>query len=341
MAQDLPVPLVVNKQSIGRLKHVRGFGRLKLTSVGLMDYIASQQLKNTLLINGFWRSGTTWLQQTLVQALNAKSLFEPFSPAAGQHWSQLGPKASDASRNVYMPLSADCLTARDQFKLRLALRGIGTHGYTHFLRTSRSKTWSDDLVVKFTQLGFLLNDVADTYNVPIIHIRRNPAAVFASFKETDWSWRFEDVRLGEMYKLTDFTPGTPEHERAEALLHFDQSPAHRLAALWSLSEQAAQQSIESGRAHLILYEDVLRQGPAILNRLHISSVNIASNDTASPVTTSGRESLSVTQRLNDWQTRLSDEEIETIVSVSQNLFPANDYFRATPGTAEAEQPKIG
>jgi hypothetical protein len=86
VAQDLPVPLVVNKQSIGRLKHVRGFGRLKLTSVGLMDYIASQQLKNTLLINGFWRSGTTWLQQTLVQALNAKSLFEPFSPAAAARY---------------------------------------------------------------------------------------------------------------------------------------------------------------------------------------------------------------------------------------------------------------
>ena len=320
---------------------MRGFGRLKLTSVGLMDYIASPQLKNTLLINGFWRSGTTWLQQTLVQALNAKSLFEPFSPAAGHHWSQLGPDASDASRNVYMPLSADCLTARDRFKLRLALRGVGTHGYTHFLRTSRSKAWSDDLVVKFTQLGFLLNDVADTYAVPIIHIRRNPAAIFASFKETDWSWRFEDVRLSEMYKLADFTPGTPEHGRAAMLLHFDQSPAHRLAALWSLSELAAQRSITSGRAHLILYEDVLSQGPAMLNRLHIASVNIASNDTASPVTTSGRESLSVSQRLNDWKTRLTDEEIETIISVSQTLFPENEYFRGALGAGQAEHPKIG
>ena len=180
-----------------------------------------------------------------------------------------------------------------------------------------------------------------SYYVPIIHIRRNPAAVFASFKETDWSWRFEDVRIAEMFKLADFTPGTPEHERAAVLLQFDQSPAHRLAALWSLSEQTAQKSIESGRAHLILYEDALRQGPSILNRLHISSVHIASNDTASPVTTSGRENLSVTQRLNDWQTRLSDKEIETIISVSQTLFPENDYFRATPDTDEAEQPKIG
>ena len=65
---------------------MRGLGRLKLTSVALVDYIAAQRLKNTLLINGFWRSGTTWLQQTLVEALHAKSLFEPFSPAAGHQW---------------------------------------------------------------------------------------------------------------------------------------------------------------------------------------------------------------------------------------------------------------
>jgi hypothetical protein len=309
------------------LKTVRGFGRLKLTSVGLVDYLASQRLKNTLLINGFWRSGTTWLQQTLVEALDAKSLFEPFSPAAGHQWDQLNGPLSEASRNVHMPLSANCLTPRDRIKLRLALRGIGTHGYTHFLRKSSSRAWSKHLVVKFTQLGFVLDEVANTHHVPIIHIRRNPAAVFASFTETDWSWRFEDVRLKDLYHLQDFTRGTPEYERAETLLHFDQTPAQRLAALWSLSEHAAQQSIIAGRAHLIRYEDVVGHGPGILNRLQLSSVNIASNDTASPVTTSGRESLSATQRLNDWQTRLSAPDVDTIRSVSQELFPDNGYFR--------------
>ncbi|WP_375209192.1 sulfotransferase [Hyphomonas jannaschiana] len=305
---------------------MRGLGRLKLTSVGLVDFIAAQRLKNTLLINGFWRSGTTWLQQTLVEALNAKSLFEPFSPAAGHHWDQFHGKVSDASCNVYMPLSANCLTPRDRVKLHLALKGVGTHGYTHFLREPGDNTWSRDLVVKFTQLGFVLDDVADTYHVPVIHIRRHPAAVFASFSETDWSWRFEDVRLRELYSPQDYPKGSPERQRAEILLRYDQLPAERLAAMWSLSEASAQKSIIAGKAHLVRYEDVVDQGPGILNRLELSSVNIPSNDTASPVTTSGREQLSASQRLNDWQTRLTRKEIDTIKSVCNELFPDNGYF---------------
>ena len=63
---------------------MRGLGRLKLTSIALMDYISASNLSDTLLINGFWRSGTTWLQQTFVDAMDAKSLFEPFSPSADQ-----------------------------------------------------------------------------------------------------------------------------------------------------------------------------------------------------------------------------------------------------------------
>lgn len=323
------------------MKNVRGFGRLKLTSIGLMDYISSQNLRNTLLVNGFWRSGTTWLQQTLVDALDAKSLFEPFSPAAGHQWDQLSRPVSEASRNVYMPLSANCLAPRDRIKLHLALRGVGTHGYTHFLRGAEARSWSRALVVKFTQLGFILDEVADSHQVPIIHIRRNPAAVFASFKETDWAWRFQDVRLSQNYSLKDFTQGTAEYERADTLLRFDQSPVHRLAALWSLSERAAQQSIISGRAHLVRYEDIVGQGPGILNRLHISSVNIASNDAASPVTNSGRESLSVSERLNDWKKRLTRSEIECIKSVSKELFPDNGYFQGPPSQFGKDSSQIG
>lgn len=320
---------------------MRGLGRLKLTSIGLVDYISSQNLRNTLLINGFWRSGTTWLQQTLVDALDAKSLFEPFSPAAGHQWDQLTRPVSEASRNVYMPLSANCLTPRDRVKLHLALRGVGTHGYTHFLRNPESRAWATDLVVKFTQLGFVLNEVADGHHVPIIHIRRNPAAIYASFKETDWSWRFQDVRLKQNYSLQDFTRGTVEYDRADTLLRFDQSPVHRLAALWSLSERTAQRSIITGRAHLVRYEDIVGEGPGILNRLQLSSVNIASNDAASPVTTSGRERLSVAQRLKDWKTRLTRTEIDCIKSVSKELFPDNGYFGGDIARFGTNHPKTG
>jgi hypothetical protein len=308
---------------------VRGLGRLKLTSIGLMDYISASKLSDTLLINGFWRSGTTWLQQTFVDAMDAKSLFEPFSPSAGHRWGQLSTRANTASQNVYVPLSANCLTARDRIKLNLAFKGVGTHGYTHFLRKEDSRTWSRNLVVKSTRLGFILDEISDQYQVPVVHIRRNPAAIFASFKDTDWAWRFQDFRLSQNYSIEDFTKGTREYDRADILLRYDKTPVERLAALWSLSERSAQKSFVTGRAHLVRYEDLVlvAQGPSILNKLNIASVNFASNDAASPVTTLGREKLTPFERQNDWQTRLSRPEIECIRSIANDLFPENGYFQ--------------
>jgi len=306
---------------------VRGLGRLKLTSIALMDYISASNLSDTLLINGFWRSGTTWLQQTFVDAMDAKSLFEPFSPSAGHHWGQLSKGANTASRNVYMPLSANCLTPRDRIKLHLAFKGVGTHGYTHFLRKEESRTWSKNLVVKSTRLGFILDEISDQYQVPVIHIRRNPAAIYASFKDTDWAWRFQDFRLSQNYNMEDFIKGTREYDLADILLRYDKTPVERLAALWSLSERTAQKSVVTGRAHLVRYEDVVAQGPSILNQLNIASVNFASNDAASPVTNAGREKLTPFERQNDWQTRLSRSEIECIRSIAIDLFPDNGYFQ--------------
>lgn len=36
----------------------------------------------TLIINGFWRSGTTWLQKCATDILQAQSIFEPFQARA-------------------------------------------------------------------------------------------------------------------------------------------------------------------------------------------------------------------------------------------------------------------
>jgi len=305
---------------------VRGIGRIKICSVGLMDLIAANKVKNSVIVNGFWRSGTTWLQQTLVNAIGSKSLFEPYSPASGHKWSRLDGKESEASRNVYAPLSAADLSSWERFKFDMSLRGVGMHGYTHFLRQSPSEVWADSLVVKFTRLGFVLDFVADRSRAQLIHLRRNPAAIFASFKETDWSWRFQDVRFSEIYKLDDYEAGSDEHEIVRILLQHDDTPERRLAALWSLSERSAHRAISAGKAQLVLYEEMLDQGPDILNSLNIGTFNIASNDAASPVSNAGREGLSSFARKNDWKTRLTASEIDAIISVCRELFPENGYF---------------
>src|ERR1700744_1192686 len=36
--------------------------------------------KPVLFVSGFWRSGTTWLQEYLASGFHAKTIFEPLSP---------------------------------------------------------------------------------------------------------------------------------------------------------------------------------------------------------------------------------------------------------------------
>ena len=300
---------------------MRGIGRLRLSVVGLMDLATAPRLTDVVLVNGFWRSGTTWLQQSLISALKAKSVFEPFSPAAGHTWKGLGKDIPEASKNIYLPLSASQLSSGDRTTLNLSVRGIGTHGYMHFLRRSLSEVWSRSLVVKFTRLGFILDHVADTYDLRVVHIRRNPWAVYASFKETDWSWRFEDVRLSDVYRIDDYALGSAERELATILLQHDDTPEHRLAALWSLSEKSAQGAIDRGKAVLINYDDLVGNQEKILTSLGIQAANIVAQNAASPVTNAGRENVSASNRKHDWKTRLTGSEIDAIASVVQDLFP--------------------
>ncbi len=53
-----------------------------LGASGLVDAALglSGLARPVVLVSGFWRSGTTWLQECLVEGLEAKSIFEPLSP---------------------------------------------------------------------------------------------------------------------------------------------------------------------------------------------------------------------------------------------------------------------
>ncbi len=46
-----------------------------------MRVLPMQDLQGPIvLVSGFWRSGTTWVQECLAESLGAKTIFEPLSP---------------------------------------------------------------------------------------------------------------------------------------------------------------------------------------------------------------------------------------------------------------------
>ena len=57
------------------------------------------------VVIGFWRSGTSWLQQSLAATLRAKTVFEPLSPAIPTYDRLVRGQVlySDAARHAFMP----------------------------------------------------------------------------------------------------------------------------------------------------------------------------------------------------------------------------------------------
>lgn len=288
----------------------------------LLNTVTSPILSDSVLISGFWRSGTTWLQQQVADAVNAKTLFEPFSPNCGHVWRQLDRETVTANHQVYMPLSLEDLSDRDRRLLQAAFHGIGFHGYTYYLYNELAQSLKRKLVLKLTRVGFLLPQLHKLTSAPVLHIRRHPGAVYASLKNTNWGWNFEDVRLIENYPPGEYSQST-RYIQAK-LIEYDTTPATRFAALWGLSEMRAQQAIDSNLATLVDYNELLERRVdivSVLKELGFRASPPVSPDQLSPVTEPDRQNITISQRKNDWSKRLSDEEVFDISTTLKDVFP--------------------
>ncbi len=286
--------------------------------------ISAPLLRDTVVISGFWRSGTTWLQQQVCESLNAKSIFEPYSPASGHNWRQVSDGNPEANKHVFMPLSMDMLNEHDLSVLADSCKGVGRHGYTYFLYENHTDAFKRSLVLKFTRVGFILPELAEKLSTPILHIRRNPGSVYASFKNTDWDWQFEDVNLTKLYDDADLRSASDIDGLIDTLKRHDTSPAARFAVLWGLSEQRAQSAIDANTAKLIEYNDLVDGSvrlPEILEGFGLKAKSVAKSETASPVTTADRAQLTAKERKHDWTKRLTDNEISDITNTLTDVFP--------------------
>lgn len=286
--------------------------------------ISAPLLADTVIISGFWRSGTTWLQQQVAESLNAKTIFEPYSPASGHNWSQVPEDNPDANKHVFMPLSLDMLSERDQNVLTDACKGIGRHGFAYFLYKNHTDALRKSLVLKFTRIGFLLPELASEISTPIIHIRRHPGSVFASFKNTDWDWKFEEVNLTKLFQTDNQSASDSDQAMIEKLREHDRSPATRFAALWGLSEKRAQEAIDAKQIALVDYNDLVDgevKMDSILREMGLKASAIAETKSASPVTTADRTQLTAKERKHDWTKRLTDQEIRDIHDTLADVFP--------------------
>lgn len=287
--------------------------------------------RDTMVISGFWRSGTTWLEEALTEILQAKTIFEPFHflvPSAKKLFKYYGiAKKPEPFRELFMPFCGD-RTLEWQPLLHQyydrALRADLPGDAVRVLRQDAEECYRTRVVVKFTRGQLSLRAAQNTFGMPIIHVYRDPRAVIASAKMTDWYWLFDHLRLQE--QLLDIKDGRANFfgQWAEAIAEYDNDKVTRIAAYWSLTERFLQETFADGRGRIafVSYEELSRGKEefmlALLVQLGVKKVwrdevQLTNRDSYS--TSQQRQGASTAERIAGWKKALTSAEIATIEAV--------------------------
>jgi hypothetical protein len=284
------------------------------------------------LVTGFWRSGTTWLQELLAAALAAKTTFEPLSPRIPEYAALMAPQRLPGydTLEAFMP----CLdrTPNEALWRYLddAFHGFCSGHFTLLCRSTVRESLRRRVVVKCVRLQFSQTAVHERYGVPVIHLRRHPCAVAASLKRTRWAWSFDGVRLADLgfradgHRLALFGD---DAERLAALIgRFDADPLSRAAACWALSERYVEERLaDRPWARILGYEAAVAQPEAVLAELgaflRAPALGRLGPVRDSPVTEPESRGLSGQARAEAWRHRLTVEEIDRVREIVGLIFP--------------------
>jgi hypothetical protein len=298
-----------------------------------IDHALAGQINpaESLVVSGFWRSGTTWLQEWLAEILQAKTIFEPFHfrvPAAKKLYKYYGlaPKA-DPFRELFIPYCAEPAFEPHSLLYRYydgALRADLSGHIVRLLRKDISESQRTRVVVKFTRGQFSLRAAQNTFAMPVIHVYRDPRAVIASAKMTDWYWLFDHLSLHE--QLLEPKDGRADFfgRYAEAIREYDRDKISRMAAYWAITEKFLQHAFtdKQRRTIFVSYEELCRRPEFVLEilaRLNVQKAwngNLQASNGDSFSTSQQRRGASPTERISGWKKALSSAEGETIASIA-------------------------
>jgi len=285
---------------------------LDTLSSSAVDYSSS------LIINGFWRSGTTWIQECVANHLKAKTVFEPLCPYANSYRVEEHRRSHPQgmpSEHGFMPLFSDL----DKGIIDRCLQSRVPGGWIRGHRRTLSESLRRRVAVKFTRAHFLLPVLCDYYSIPIIHVWRDPRAVVASVLRTEWLDWLQHIPVSAL--LLDKDPrkdffSTRRHYLEEVGAR---SVAKRIATYWSATERYVVTSTHDRKdVALVNYENTVRDsGSDLAHILHCFGLDPKRSFTvleeSSPTT--DRSVSSVEDRLTSWKKELTDDQISDINSV--------------------------
>jgi len=290
--------------------------------------------RRAVVITGFWRSGTTWLQQLVASALGAKRIFEPFYPKIDRYASLTGveDRQLGSLHHAWMPFFghtctrnrdvqeylSDCLTGRISLK-----HESGEQGY--WLRSSRAyqtEAFRLRTVVKFVRGQLMLPGLLSAFDVPILHYRRDPRAVLASFKRKGWvDWFRCDAPLQKLLLWGEDERDEYFGQWNEQIEQIDQtgSAFAQVAAYWVLTERYVDEvASENDAVEIVHFQRVKEERNAyllgVLGELGVQGAQPVPEEVFEKRSMTAQETAQAPteQRTRDWRDTLSESEIDDI-----------------------------
>jgi hypothetical protein len=290
---------------------------------GLVDWTTARlgRARPVVLVSGFWRSGTTWLQELLAAGIGAKTVFEPLSPQNARR-SDMLQRAGIARHDVREALIPGPAAPTDPMWRYLDAAFSGAYGsnFTRACRQSVRESLLTTIVVKDVRLQFNLDRAHERYRLPVIHIRRHPGAAIASLLAQRWTWSLRDV------SLHDLVP-----DRFAELAAFDGDAISRLAAYWAVTEKYVDATLEKRAwATTVTYEDAVAAPGPVVSTLcdFIGRTQTKIPDFHAPSASHfGQADLAFAARPDRWKETLGAADIERIRSIVATIYPEYPFDR--------------
>lgn len=300
----------------------------------VMQYVDQYQADKvdpaqTLVLTGFWRSGTTWLMTLVSELTHTKTVFEPlhvnvFAGARTHPYAPVidpGVHYKDDFLHYFMPFAENDFnhyTDLESF-LYKAMRAELSNRWLQMGRVKHSDALLTRVTCKFVRGQLMIPALNRTFNTPVIHIYRDPRAVIASMLRKDWGdWIYEmslkavllDIPDGRSDFFDSYRDLIETYDRADI--------ATRIAVYWMLTETyVAHCAATCGSPAILSYDKLMAEGTDDLkDTLEALNMDVALSEAAvdrpSETTYGVRRDISQTARAASWQSELSPQAIATI-----------------------------
>jgi Sulfotransferase family len=284
----------------------RKFYRRAIQEVASRLYVnPDSDLRNSILVAGTARSGTTWLGDLIASQIPCRILFEPFNP-------DLVPEYRSFRYFQYMRPGSENLEF--QTFARMTFTGEIRN---RWVDRQNERIISECRLIKEIRANLALKWLHDNFpEVPLIFLMRHPCAVVLSRMELGWATDSDiEPFLSQPDLVTDHL--SPYMD----LIKDAKTIEEKHAIIWSVSNFVPLKQFQPGELRIIYYENLCTQPevelPAIFTSIghRYEKPMIDRINRPSQTTRQTSAILTGTDKTTSWKKHLSATQITNILRV--------------------------